>query len=118
MKLRQLMLTGGFLLAGLSAAMADPATGAAITAAIGGNTVEGNMDSSGAYAEFYETGGVIKGDGYTGKWSVDGDTMCFEYEGTPKDCWSVEIDGDQVRWLKDGKSGGTGTIHAGNSKNF
>lgn len=118
MTLHRLFLAGGLLLASMTPALAALATGAAIEAAISGNTVAGNMDASGPYAEFYEAGGTIKGDGYTGKWSIEGDSMCFEYEGTPKDCWAVEISGDQVRWLKDGASGGTGTILPGNAKNF
>lgn len=94
------------------------ATGAEIKAAISGNTVQGNMDSSGAYAEFYAADGIIKGKDYAGKWSIEGDAMCFEYEGTPKDCWNVELNGDQVRWLKDGASQGTGTIIPGNANGF
>lgn len=104
------------LMAAVSPALA--ATGAEIHAAISGNTVQGNMDSSGPYAEFYDAGGTIKGKDYTGKWSVEGDTMCFEYEGSPKDCWNVEISGDQVRWIKGSASQGTGTILKGNANGF
>ena len=101
-----------------AASPALAATGAEIRAAISGNTVQGNMDSSGPYAEFYESGGTIKGKDYTGKWSVEGDTMCFEYDGSPKDCWAVEISGDQVRWIKGSASQGTGTILKGNANGF
>ena len=106
-----------FLLA-ISASPALAASGPEIRAAISGNTVQGNMDSSGPYAEFYEAGGTIKGKDYTGKWTVEGDAMCFEYEGSPKDCWTVDIKGDQVRWIKDGQSQGTGTIVKGNANGF
>ena len=94
------------------------ASGEEILAAISGNTVQGNMDSSGPYAEFYDASGAIKGKDYTGKWTVEGDSMCFEYEGSPKDCWDVEISGDQVRWIKGGSSQGTGTILKGNANGF
>jgi len=107
---------GLFLLAAVAPAFA--ATGDEIRAAISGNTVQGNMDSSGPYAEFYDASGTIKGKDYTGKWTVEGDAMCFEYDGTPKDCWNVELSGDQVRWLKDGASQGTGTIVKGNANGF
>lgn len=100
------------------ASPAFAASGAEIRAAITGNTVQGNMDSSGPYAEFYGADGIIKGKDYTGKWSVEGDAMCFEYEGTPKDCWNVDIKGDQVRWVKGGASQGTGTLLPGNALNF
>jgi hypothetical protein len=88
------------------AAMAqDLATGAEISAAITGNTVQGSMSASGAYTEFYAADGAIKANGYTGTWTVEGDAMCFDY-GEGKDCWGVRIDG------------GTGTIVAGNPNNF
>ena len=99
-------------------AAAELAKGDAITAAISGNTVQGNMDSSGPYAEHYGADGVVHGKDYKAAWSVEGDAMCWVYEGTPKDCWGVEIAGDQVKWVKDGKSQGTGTILPGNPNKF
>lgn len=100
------------------AAMAqDLANGAAISAAISGNTVQGSMSASGAYTEFYAADGMIKGQGYTGTWTVEGDAMCFDY-GEGKDCWGVRIDGESVTWVKDGADGGTGTIVAGNPNGF
>jgi hypothetical protein len=93
------------------------ATGAEITAAISGNTVQGSMTASGAYTEFYAADGAIKGQGYTGTWTVEGDTMCFDY-GEGKDCWGVRIDGEAVTWVQDGADGGTGTIVAGNPNSF
>lgn len=94
------------------------ATGDAIKAAVAGNTIQGNMTSSGAYTEYYAEDGTIKGQGYTAKWAVEADTMCFTYEGAAADCWNVRIDGDAVVWVKDGVDGGTGTIVAGNPNNF
>lgn len=107
-----------FLLLMSATSPAFAATGEEIRAAISGNTVQGNMDSSGPYAEFYDASGTIKGKDYTGKWTVEGDAMCFEYEGSPKDCWSVEISGDQLHWIKGGSSQGTGTIVKGNANGF
>ncbi len=107
----------------LLAVMAGPvmaqtlATGAEITAAISDNTVQGSMTASGAYTEFYAADGTIKGDGYTGTWTVEGDSMCFSYGEAP-DCWNVRIDGETVTWVQDGADGGTGTIVAGNPNNF
>lgn len=93
------------------------ATGKQITAAVAGNTVQGSMLDSGAYTEFYQADGVIKGDGYAAKWSIDGDKMCFDY-GEGADCWSVRLDGASVAWIKDGAEKGTGTIVSGNPNNF
>ncbi len=93
------------------------ATGPEITAAISGNTVQGSMIASGVYTEFYAEDGTIKGDGYTGTWTVEGDAMCFDY-GEGKDCWNVRIEGVAVTWVQDGTDGGTGTIVAGNPNSF
>ena len=101
----------------LAAQAQDLATGADITAAVSGNTVQGSMIASGAYTEFYAADGTIKGDGYTGTWTVEGDAMCFDY-GEGKDCWNVRIAGDAVTWVQDGVDGGTGTIVVGNPNNF
>lgn len=93
------------------------ASGADITAAVSDNTVQGSMSASGAYTEFYAADGTIKGDGYTGTWTVEGDTMCFSYGEAP-DCWNVRIEGETVTWVQGGVDGGTGTIVAGNPNNF
>ena len=110
-------LAFAFVLATGSAAIAA-STGEEIRAAVSDATISGNMDSSGAYAEFYQADGTIKGKDYTGSWTIEGNAMCFVYQGTPKDCYEVEVNGDQVRWLKEGKSLGTGTIVKGNANSF
>ena len=92
-------------------------TGAEIAAAVSGNTVQGSMSASGTYSEFYAVDGSINGQGYTGTWTVEGDTMCFDY-GEGKDCWNARIEGEAVTWVQNGVDGGTGTIVAGNPNNF
>jgi len=111
------LLALAFLLAAGNAALAA-ATGDQIRAAIADSTVQGNMDASGSYAEYYAPDGTIKGKDYTGQWSVEGDAMCFAYQGTPKECWNVELNGNQVRWVKNGASQGTGAIVKGNINGF
>ncbi len=96
----------------------DLATGDAIKAAIAGNTVQGSMTSSGAYTEFYDVSGTIKGNGYTGAWTVEGDKMCFTYGEDPATCWNVRLAGDQVTWINNGTEEGTGTILPGNPNAF
>jgi hypothetical protein len=93
------------------------ATGDQVTAAIGGNTVQGSMLAGGAYTEFYQADGIIKGADYTGTWTIKDNQMCFDY-GSGADCWSVRIEGAAVTWVKDGADGGTGTIVTGNPNNF
>lgn len=116
--LKVMFATGTALMIMAMPAAAALAKGEAIKAAISGNTVQGNRDSSGPYAEQYGADGVVHGKDYKAAWSVEGDTMCWVYEGAPKDCWSVELAGDQVKWVKDGKAQGTGTILPGNPSNF
>ena len=112
-------LMAAFALAGLVApALAQNATGSEITAAIKDNTVQGSMDASGAYTEFYAEDGTVFGPDYKAAWSVEGDQMCWVYEGSPKDCWDAGIEGDQIQWIKDGTSQGTGTILPGNPNSF
>lgn len=110
-------LTAAFAVLAIPAYADTLATGDQIKAAIAGNTVQGSMLDSGAYTEFYQADGVIKGADYTASWSIDSDKMCFDY-GQGADCWSVRLDGTSVTWVKDGADKGTGTIVPGNPNNF
>ena len=113
----RLRLATAALLFALPAFAQDLATGDAIKAAIADKTVQGSMIESGAYTEFYAADGTIRGDGYTGTWTVDNAQMCFNY-GEGASCWSVRLSGDSVTWVKDGKDDGTGTLIPGNVNNF
>jgi hypothetical protein len=104
-----------------SADAADPlplATGAQIRQAVSGHTVEGSMHGTGRYTEFYAADGSVRAKGYRARWSVEGDTMCWVYEGQPKDCWQVSLKGDQIKWIKGGKVLGSGTRVRGNPDHF
>lgn len=98
-------------------AAGELASGDEITDAISGNTVQGSMADGSAYTEFYDTDGTIKGADYTGAWTVENDTMCFDY-GEDKNCWGVAIDGDNVSWMNGDTADGTGTIVSGNPNEF
>lgn len=102
----------------LPALAADPLSGEAIRTLVSGNTVEGSMVDSGRYAEFYAEDGTIRGEGYTGSWTVEADTMCFKYGDDPADCWSVGGGSDEVLWMKDGEVRGTGAVRPGNPNEF
>lgn len=106
------------LLASAPAPAADKLDGEQIRAAVSGNTVQGTMEGTGAYAEFYQNDGVIRGDGYTGVWAIEGDAMCFQYGSDPKSCFEVVKDGELIQWLKDGKIEGTGTLAPANPNNY
>jgi hypothetical protein len=105
-------------LAALPAFASDLATGEAIRAAVSGNTVQGGMTDTGAYTEFYAEDGTIKGQGYAGSWTIEGDTMCFRYGEDPAACWNARIEGERIVWIQDGAEKGDGTILKGNPNNF
>jgi hypothetical protein len=109
---------GAILLLPMSAVAGEMLTGEQIRALVAGNTVQGAMEATGGFTEFYAEDGTIKGDGYAGVWSIEGDNMCFQYGSDPAGCWSVAKEGDQVQWLKDGKIDGTGTVLSGNPNNY
>jgi hypothetical protein len=106
----------GFALAG--AAAADKLSGTQIKETVSGNTVEGTMEGTGDYAEFYQKDGTIKAQAYSGIWTIEGDDMCFQYGSDPKMCWEVARDGDTLQWIKDGKVEGTGKVAAGNPHQY
>lgn len=92
--------------------------GTEIAALVGGNTVQGSMGDTGAYTEFYDADGTIRGDGYTGTWTVEGDAMCFRYGEEPATCFQVAVDGQEVAWLSDSEVLGTGTLIEGNPNGY
>lgn len=94
------------------------ATGQQIKKAVAGNTVEGSMQASGRYTEFYAKDGTVSGKDYKAAWRIEGDTMCWLYKDQPKDCWRASIKGATVQWVKNNKVQGTGTIVKGNINNF
>ncbi len=128
---RRAMLTAALGLAWTGAAMSGAfagemkmLSGKEISTTVSDATISGTMLPDVGYTEFYMADGTIKGsspDGpYTGKWSIDGDTMCFDY-GDPAtfSCWGVAAEGDMVHWIdKDGVEGGTGTVVKGNTNNL
>ena len=102
-----------------SAAEQTPlASGQQLKNAIAGNTVQGSMDGAGRYTEFYAKDGTVRSKDYQAKWSIEGEQMCWVYDGQPKDCWRASIKGNSVKWVKDGKVQGTGTIVQGNSNRY
>lgn len=117
MKARILMTVATFAM-GTSASAADLATGQQISDAISGNTVQGSMEASGVYTEYYAADGVVRGADYTATWMIEGDMMCWLFEGSEKDCWNATIEGDQIGWVQGGEALGNGTILSGNPNNF
>jgi len=101
-----------------SAEQTPLASGQQLKNAITDNTVQGSMDGSGRYTEFYAKDGTVRSKDYKAKWSIEGDQMCWVYEGQPKDCWRASIKGNNIKWVKDGKAQGDGTIVKGNTNRY
>jgi len=100
-------------------ALADEAlTGDGLRALIVGNTVQGTMETTGGYDEFYRPDGTIKAATYSGTWSIEGDSFCTQVGADPRECWQGAKAGDQIHWLKDGKLDGTGKVMPGNPNNY
>jgi len=123
MKSKSLALSGLAAAAAIAgalagAAAADKLSGAQIRQAVIGNTVQGSMEGTGDYAEFYETDGTIRAQTYSGAWTIEGDRMCFQYGSDPKMCWDVAREGETLQWIKDGKVEGTGSVSPGNPNNY
>ncbi|MFN4131127.1 MAG: hypothetical protein ACK4GC_15125 [Paracoccaceae bacterium] len=96
----------------------DLASADAIRAAIVGNTVQGSMIASGGFTEYYAPDGAIHGPDYRGEWTINGNRMCFGYDGNPASCWAVRVNGRNVVWVGTGGDEGTGTILSGNPNNY
>ena len=96
------------------------ASGAQIKEFVSDKTVQGSMltDTYQKYSEFYMADGTIRGDGYTGKWSISGDSMCFEYGGDLAGCWQASLEGPAVIWWKDGVVDGAAVAKSGNGNRY
>jgi hypothetical protein len=93
-------------------------TGTQLKNALSGNTVEGSMQASGRYTEFYAKDGTVLAKDYKAIWRIEGNDMCWIYKDQPKDCWQAAIKGKSVQWIKNNKVQGNGTIVQGNTNNF
>lgn len=91
------------------------ATSAELTTALVGNTFQGGM-GGGAYSSYFAPDGTYKDASGGGKYVIENDAVC--YPGTDFGCYKATIKGDQLEWMKDGKSEGTGTILKGNALNL
>ena len=108
------------LLFAASASFADDMlTGDQIKSTVSNMTVEGKMNDGMAYSEFYGADGTIKGKDYTGKWTVEGNEMCFVYGTDPKkSCYGIKKAATGIQWVEDGKVEGDGMVSQGNIRNY
>ena len=105
-------------LTSMSASAGGGPTADEIRAAVSDHTYQGSMSEGGSgFAEYYAPDGTIRGDGYTGNWSVRDGVMCFNY-GEGDRCFEVTIDGPSMVMYKDGEIDGNGMLIEGNPLDF
>ena len=102
-------------------APAGKVTGMAAWSQLVGNTVAGKIDGK-DYAEFYMADGTVKTmeDSVltTGKWSLEGDQVCFVYPKEDKACFAVEVAGDDITFTDKSGTGIRLKILKGNPRNL
>ncbi len=86
-----------------------------------GNTVSGKVEGK-DYVDFYMENGTVKSlhesELSTGKWSLEGGKVCFVYPKEDKECYAVEVSGDDVSFTDKSGSGLRMKLLKGNPKNL
>ena len=103
-------------------AVATKAKGLAAWQRLTGNTAVAES-RAGGYTEFYAPDGVVKHldrDGRsTGKWSLQGEKVCFDFpEEDDRSCVDVEIDGQKGVFIDEDATKDTFDLLPGNAKNL
>jgi hypothetical protein len=98
----------------------EVASGAELSAAVSGKTIQGSMKTSGNYTEYYAPDGTLKGKGYTGTWRVDDQNrLCVKYDTEMSEsCWHGRVESNNVTWVRDGREDGGGAISDGDAGGF
>ena len=111
---------------GQSAAAAAPSADKAMTGAeawltLIGNTVTGKIDGEEIFEHYRKDGtlALMEGSAITkGKWSLEGERVCFKYPDEDKDCQTISRTGDEVTFKRKDKSGYRLKVLQGNPKNL
>lgn len=107
-------------------ASADEPAGKATTGgeawmSIVGNTLTGKVDDDLIF-EYYRKDGTLTleqdDEVSKGKWSLEGEKICFKYPDEDKDCLTLRRIGDQVTFYRDGEKAYRLKLLQGNPKNF
>jgi hypothetical protein len=117
---------GGAAPAGSQSVAAAPPADKAITGAeawltLIGNTVTGKVDGEVIFEHYRKDGtlALMEGSEITkGKWSLEGERVCFKYPDEDKDCQTISRTGDDVTFKRKDKSGYRLKVLAGNPKNL
>jgi hypothetical protein len=86
-----------------------------------GNTVTGKLDGEVIF-EYYRKDGtlsLLEGNDITkGKWTLEGEKVCFKYPDEDKDCQTLSRTGDDVTFMRKGGKGYRLKVVEGNPKNL
>lgn len=119
----------GAAMAGAQAAVPPPAggadgktlTGGEAWLSVVGNTLTGKVDGE-VFHEFYrKDGGTVllqDADVTKGKWTLEGEKVCFKYPDEDKDCYTISRTGDEVTLINGAGRGLRLTLLPGNPKNL
>jgi hypothetical protein len=86
-----------------------------------GNTVTGTIDGKVVFEHYRKDGTLtlLEGDEISqGKWSLEGERVCFKYPGEDKDCQTIIRTGDEVTFMSKDKTGYRLKVLQGNPKNL
>ena len=113
--------TGGQSAAAAAAPADKTMTGAEAWLTIIGNTVTGKVDGEMIFEHYRKDGtlALLEGSEITkGKWSLEGERVCFKYPDEDKDCQTISRTGDEVTFKRKDKSGYKLKVLQGNPKNL
>jgi len=113
--------TGGQSAAAAAAPADKTMTGAEAWLTIIGNTVTGKVDGEMIFEHYRKDGtlALLEGSEITkGKWSLEGERVCFKYPDEDKDCQTITRTGDEVTFKRKDKSGYKLKVLQGNPKNL
>ena len=102
-------------------APAGTVTGAEAWLSIIGNTVAGRIDGEEVFEHYRKDGTLayMEGSEITkGRWSLEGERVCFKYPDEEKDCQTVSRTGDDVTFARKGGKSLRFKLLPGNPKNL
>ena len=86
-----------------------------------GNTLTGTIDGELMFEHYRKDGSLtlLQGsDVTTGRWTVEGEKVCFKYPDEDKECYSIQRSGEDVTLVGSAGKGFRLTVLAGNPKNL
>ena len=107
--------------AGAGAGAAKTVTGGEAWLTIVGNTITGRVDGEEIFEHYRKDGtlALMEGSEITkGRWSLEGERVCFKYPDEDKDCQMVSRTGDEVTFARKGGKSFRFKLLSGNPKNL